>query len=63
MKKINYKSIQLDNVCTWDYPDFCDAYICYAEYEDGTELTEAELDKFNEENGDIINELAQESLY
>ena len=36
--------VQVNGIDTRDYPDFCDAYIDYAVYEDGTELTEEELD-------------------
>lgn len=41
-------NIDLDGIDTRDYPDFCDAYICYAE-KDGIPLTEEELDKLNED--------------
>jgi hypothetical protein len=40
-----------------DFPDFVDAYITYAEYEDGTPLTEEELYQFEEENYGIVGEL------
>jgi len=32
-------------VDTKDYPDFVDAYMTYAEWEDGTPLTTGELDE------------------
>jgi hypothetical protein len=38
------QNVSFDGVDTRDYPDFCDAFIDYAEYEDGTPLTEDELD-------------------
>jgi fructose-1,6-bisphosphatase len=41
--KIDYNSIEID-FDTKDYPDFADAYATYAEYEDGTELTDEELE-------------------
>ena len=41
----NLINVQVDGVDTKDYPDFVDAYISYAEYEDGTELTEDELER------------------
>jgi hypothetical protein len=47
-KLINYKSIQIDGVDTKDYPDFCDAYVSYAEYEDGTKLTDEECEGLSE---------------
>ena len=36
MKITNY---ELEDVKSWDYPDFCDAYISYAEDENGKEIT------------------------
>lgn len=48
--------IEIDNVNSRDYPDFCDAYICYAVYEDGNKLTEKELDQLTDENQGSINE-------
>lgn len=55
------ENIELDDIHTWDYPDFCDAYISYAEY-DGKELTEKELDKLNEDYT-FVYELVMERLY
>ena len=43
-RHINMDSIEIDGVDMMDYPDFCDAYISYAEYDDGTPLTDNELD-------------------
>ena len=39
MKIVN---LEIDGIDTTDYPDFCDAYASYAEWEDGTPLTEEE---------------------
>ena len=41
-----------------DYPDFCDAYIEYAEY-NGVEMTEAELEIINEDIGYWYDEIVQ----
>lgn len=41
-----------------DYPDFCDAYIDYAEWDDGEELTDDELDRINQT--ELPQELALE---
>lgn len=51
---------EVDGIHAWDYPDFCDAYICYAEYEDGTPLTEDELDALHDANSDLVHELAHQ---
>jgi len=56
--------LQLAGVDRRDYPDFCDAYIESAYWADtGEALTDEELEKFNDENGDLLNQMAHESLY
>lgn len=61
-KKVDYKSIEIDGVDSKDYPDFSDAYISYAEYTNGKKLSDNELDQFGEENGDLVHDLAIQSL-
>ena len=56
-KPVNTRSIEIDGIDTEDYPDFVDAYITYAEYEDGTPLTDEELHDFEAENYDLVGEL------
>ena len=46
-KKINANSLEFEGVKASDYPDFTDAFVVYAEYEDGTELTEAEIEEID----------------
>ena len=58
--RLDYRSIEVDGVDPRDYPDFCDAYISYAEYTDGTALTEDEIDTLNEDHSDIIYEAVVE---
>jgi hypothetical protein len=53
---------EIDGVDTRDYPDFCDAYFSYAEFENGVALTDAELETLTEENGDVLNEMAHGNL-
>jgi hypothetical protein len=52
------KNAEVDGVDSGDYPDFCDAFFSYAEYEDGTPLTDEELEQLGDENGEMINQLA-----
>ena len=54
---VNIGSIEIEGIDRNDYPDFVDAYITYAEFEDGTPLTEEELMKLEEENYGIVGEL------
>jgi len=48
-----------------DYPDFCDAYVEYAEKADGTPLTDAEINALNEceDTHAYVNENAYSSLF
>ena len=59
-KRVVYETIELNGVETSDYPDFCNAYAVYAEWTDGTELTEEELDNIP---GDVIHERAHEEFH
>lgn len=54
--------LEVDGVDSRDYPDFCDAYFSHAAYEDGTLLTDDELNHLTEIYGDIVNEMAFASL-
>ena len=45
---LNYvDAIEVEGIDTRDYPDFCDAFISYAEYK-GVEMTDEELEELNE---------------
>ncbi len=56
-KPVDVGSIEIEDIDTADYPDFTDAYITYAEFEDGTPLTEDELMRLEDENYGLTNEL------
>ena len=56
MDKSKITAIEFEDVDTSDYPDFCDAYISYAEL-DGIELTEDELIELNEDTDFVYNKL------
>lgn len=55
--------IEVDGVDSRDYPDFVDAYFSYACYEDGTKLTDEELVKLADQNGDVLFDKAYDSLH
>lgn len=62
MKKIDWSTVEVDGVDLKDYPDFCDAFFYYAEWEDGTPLTDDELDQMAEDYPEELNIRAYESL-
>ena len=55
------KNVEFDNIDYTDYPDFCDAFICYAEL-DGVEMTDDQLDKLND-NVDLVYELLTDYIH
>jgi hypothetical protein len=59
MKELDYSSIEIEDIDTKDYPDFTDAFISHAKWNNGVELTNEELDELNEEG--ISNELIHEN--
>ena len=61
-KLVDLDSFIVEDVFTDDYPDFCDAFISYATFRDGTELTAEEVMGLNEKYPEIAQELAFESL-
>jgi hypothetical protein len=59
MKELNYSKIDMiefDGIDHDDYPDYCDAYIVYAEY-DGREMTEEELEFINDDASFVYESL------
>jgi hypothetical protein len=62
MKKLNGKEVDLNtlkfaDVYGWDFPDFCDAYICEAKFTDGKDLTDEDIDTLNEDREFIYNNI------
>ena len=57
----NITGLEVEDVDSKDYPDFCDAFFSYGEL-DGKELTEEELIQLGEAYPEILNEMAYESL-
>jgi len=65
-KEISLGSIELEDVFERDRPDFVDAYISYAEYTDGTPLTDEELEQLANDyslSGDIIQDVIMDRGY
>ena len=55
------ENVVMADVQMFDFPDFVDAYVEYAEI-NGFELTDAQYDEVNE-NYEFLQESAYESLY
>ena len=59
LSKVKY--MQFEGINMRDYPDFCDAFLSYAEI-DGRPLTDEELDYINDNHHDFINENVYDSI-
>ena len=52
---LNYvDAIEVDGIDMSDYPDFCDAFISYAEYK-GVEMTDEELEHLSDLDGFVYD--------
>lgn len=60
--RVDKSSIELDGVDPSDYPDFVDTFISAANFEDGTPLTDDELDQLTDEMRDEMHQLAYDYL-
>ena len=56
--------LEIDDIDTRDYPDFCDAYASYAVWADTKKsLTDDELDKFNDICSDQVHNAVFQRIY
>jgi len=60
---ININSIQVDGIDREDFPDMCDSYASYAEFKNGRELSDEQLDDFNELHAETVQELARKQCF
>ena len=58
-KIVNIGSLSVESVDFSDYPKFTDAFISSGKFEDGTEMTDSELDMISD---DIVNDLAHQQF-
>jgi hypothetical protein len=54
---------RVDGIDMSDYPDFCDAYFESACYEDGTALTDDELNDLTDQNPEALHEMVYDLIY
>ena len=54
--------LEVDGVDSRDFPDFSDAYFSSGCYEDGTPLTEDELNKLTDLAGDVLWTMAYDRM-
>ena len=62
LPKINFSSVEIEDLDPRDYPDFCDAFISYAESVDGIALTEEQLEVLNQDS-ELVHGLAWDMMH
>ena len=60
---VNTRTVKFEDIDPKDYPAFTDAYISYAEFDDGTPLTEDQLKWLKENEPDWTYKRLQDYLY
>lgn len=53
---VDVASIEIEGIDGRDYPDFSDAFVCAANWDDGTPLTEDELNELESQHPDLVYE-------
>lgn len=63
-KVINIDSIEIEDIYSYDYPDFTDASVSYMEDVDGNRLSDVEIQEFVDEQPDLLHALIfEKQLY
>ena len=62
-KEVDTASLEVADVDPKDYPDFADAYFYSGNFVDGTPLTDNQLDTLAGEYGDLLYDMAYDSLH
>ena len=55
-KAVDTGSLEIDGVDGRDAPDFCDAFFSAGEFEDGTKMSDEELNELADEHPDLLYE-------
>jgi hypothetical protein len=60
---VDWSTAKIEDIDRRDYPDFCDAFISYAETVAGVPLTDEQLEKLNRDEGATIQSVIFNLLY
>jgi len=60
---VDAASIEIDGIDGRDYPDFSDAFVSAAKWDDGTPLTEDELNELESQHSDLVYEIISDVAF
>jgi|TARA_B110000285_G_C15119093_1_gene615973 hypothetical protein len=56
------RNVSVGGINIADYPDFVDAYICYAEDAGGNPLTDYQLETLTNDHQEFVQEMAHDEI-
>lgn len=62
-KKVNIRSVYFEGIDSKDHPDYVDSFISYAEFENGTALTEEECETLMELYPEELYDIMWDQMY
>ena len=62
-KKVDMNSFEVDGIDHSDYPDYVDAYISAATFEDGEELSDEEIEEINVKHSDVVYDAVMDHIH
>ena len=60
---VDVASIEIEGIDGRDYPDFSDAFVSAAKWDDGTLLTEDELNELGSQHSDLVYEIISDVAF
>ena len=56
-------SFDIEGIDHSDYPDYVDAFLSYGQYTDGTEMTDEELQAWQDDNPSLFYDILQDFIH
>ena len=63
VKEVDHGTLEIEGIDHSDYPDYVDAYASYGQYTDGTEMTDEELQAFQDDNPYLFYDIVQDFMH
>jgi gamma-glutamylcysteine synthetase len=62
-KEVDQNSFDIEGIDHSDYPDYVDAFLSYGQYADGTEMTDEELQAWQDDNPSLFYDILQDFIH
>lgn len=61
-RAVEIATIEVAGIDHHDYPDYADAYVSHAQYADGTDLSDEELELLQDQYPDVVYDVISDSV-